>query len=463
MEESSKRRKPGEEEDDGQGSNTNKDRLSSLPDSLLCHILSFLPTKTSVCTMSLVSHRYLHLWKHLQDFDFYDVYYPDFDEEAENFKDFAIFINAVLSMRSTRDIRKMRLSCGQSQLDLFAERSVDTWIRTAVGPHLEDLHLALFSSEGEGFKLPLPVLSCTNLLSISLYGEIFVELEQSWHVCLPSLKTLQLEIGNVDVNSVDILLSACPILETLELSFSTESLAKLRVPSSLKSFKFTIENDTEVCLEIDTPGLKYLSLTNITFGNATSIGNLHNVEEAYLDASSESESVDPLLTLLQALSGIKRLVFRCYAAKRRLLGTEPIIDFPKMHFSEFRCLLHLELILPTFDPFLYDVLQKCPILQALIIHNDKDTSPVKHSLTAKPKSVPNCLVSHLTYIHFKGYTGYWHEKEFAGYVLQYGLVLKTMLISGFLSNESKKSTKYHYRRKFSNMPRGSTVCQVKFD
>jgi len=90
MEESSKRRKPEEEEDNGQGSNTNKDRLSSLPDSLLCHILSFLPTETSVCTMSLVSHRYLHLWKHLQAFDFYDEYYPDVDSEAEHFKDFAI-------------------------------------------------------------------------------------------------------------------------------------------------------------------------------------------------------------------------------------------------------------------------------------------------------------------------------------------------------------------------------------
>jgi hypothetical protein len=147
----------------------------------------------------------------------------------------------------------------------------------------------------------------------SLYGEIFVELGQSSAVCLPSLKRLQLDIGNVDVNAINILLSACPVLETLKLSFSTESLAKLRVPSSLKSFEFTVENEIEVCLEIDTPGLKYLSLTDITIGDATSVGNLHNVEEAYLDvvSSSGSESVDPLLTLLQALSGVKCLVFSC--------------------------------------------------------------------------------------------------------------------------------------------------------
>ena len=93
----------------------------------------------------------------------------------------------------------------------------------------------------------------------------------------------------------------------------------------------------------------------------------------------------------------------------------------------------------------------------------QDTSPFQYSLTSKPKSVPNCLVSHLTYIHFKGYRGCWREMDFASYVLHYGLVLKTMHISGFLSDESKKSTKYHTLRKFSNMPRGSTVCQLKFE
>jgi len=57
--------------------------------------------------------------------------------------------------------------------------------------------------------------------------------------------------------------------------------------------------------------------------------------------------------------------------QKRLFGSIPFIDFSNMHFSEFRCLLHLELIVPTFDPFLYDVLKKCPILQALKIQTDK--------------------------------------------------------------------------------------------
>lgn len=43
------------------------DRISSLPDCILCHIMSFLPnpTITSVTTMSLVSRKWLHLWQQL--------------------------------------------------------------------------------------------------------------------------------------------------------------------------------------------------------------------------------------------------------------------------------------------------------------------------------------------------------------------------------------------------------------
>jgi len=176
MEESSKRRKTEENED-------KIDRLSPLPDTLLCHILSFLPTKTFVSTMTLVSHRYRHLWKHLQSFNFYYDYNPILGANSENFKRFAVFVNAVLTQRHSIDVRKMRLSCGyfKSQPedphaylfdswvrsgDRFTEMSVDAWIRIAAGPLLEEMNLALFTSEDHGFRLPLTVLSCPKLLSI---------------------------------------------------------------------------------------------------------------------------------------------------------------------------------------------------------------------------------------------------------------------------------------------------------
>jgi hypothetical protein len=81
----------------------------------------------------------------------------------------------------------------------------------------------------------------------------------------------------------------------------------------------------------------------------------------------------------------------------------------------------------------------------------------------KPENVPNCVVYHLTSIHFKGYQGDIPEMEFANYVLQNGLVLESMIISDFLLEKKEKWKKYRFLNNLSNTPKGSTVCQVKFE
>jgi hypothetical protein len=83
------------------------------------------------------------------------------------FKRFAFFVNAVLSLRKSRDIQKFRLSCVISDVYKFPGDCVDMWIRAAIGPHLEELSLTI--SNGYGAELvPLPnsFFNCTNLVSL---------------------------------------------------------------------------------------------------------------------------------------------------------------------------------------------------------------------------------------------------------------------------------------------------------
>jgi hypothetical protein len=132
---------------------------------------------------------------------------------------------------------------------------------------------------------------------------------------LPSLKKLYLDIGYVEVTSVNALLSGCPILETLDLWFESENYGILRVPASLKKLKITLGNRNDIgsSFEIDAPGLKYLKISEFTFG---SVGKLQHVVEASLDIRPPpSASAYTLLELLETLSGVKHLVLGCLTTK----------------------------------------------------------------------------------------------------------------------------------------------------
>jgi hypothetical protein len=134
-------------------------------------------------------------------------------------------------------------------------------------------------------------------------------LESSTPITLPSLKELVINIHDAELPSVNVLLSGCPNIESLDLYFSIQSMDKVCVPPSLKWLTIDIENEVGAYLEINAPNLEYLDITGITFDKVFHMYNLHNVVEAHLDVFPHSlGSVIPLNNLLNALSGIKHLV-----------------------------------------------------------------------------------------------------------------------------------------------------------
>ncbi|RHN59267.1 hypothetical protein MtrunA17_Chr4g0011391 [Medicago truncatula] len=68
----------------------------------------------------------------------------------------------------------MRLNCAHSIINdnNLRARSVDSWVRVVIGPHLEELDLDLLPDlddddlDGPNFKLPLSLFTCPNLVSL---------------------------------------------------------------------------------------------------------------------------------------------------------------------------------------------------------------------------------------------------------------------------------------------------------
>ncbi|KAL4619126.1 hypothetical protein ACB092_06G057400 [Castanea dentata] len=200
------------------------DRISDLPDSLICHILSFLPTKKVVAT-------------------------------------------SILSSRLT-----LFTPCDPFHLD--------TWIRTVIGRKVEQLHLKFYFS-GNVLELPMTVFTCKTIVNLELRFDIVLDPPSNFQ--FPSLKTLCLyrTVYKYDY-SFSNLISGCPVLEDLTVALR-EGLDgatnyNINVPT-LKRLDIDVESDYK--FEIYAPELHYFRFFG-DLGNLVFLEKLTNLIEAHV-------------------------------------------------------------------------------------------------------------------------------------------------------------------------------------
>lgn len=198
------------------------DRISNLPDDILIHILSSLPTKQAFLT-SILSKRWKNLWCYVPDLELEFV-----DAEAEEGKHslFDEFVYSVLvSLESAGKQQKANTRFSQLCIHSFilhVEHRMHDWER--VIPHL-----------------PYSILTCETLVVLKLsflhMGEEFNNNNNA--ITLPSLKTLHLKyIRFQQEDDLVFLTDNCPNLEDLllfEINYDTscsivcaETLTKLK-------------------------------------------------------------------------------------------------------------------------------------------------------------------------------------------------------------------------------------------
>lgn len=186
------------------------DRISALPDSLIYHILFFLPTKLSVAT-SILSKRWRPLWKSVLSLDV----------DADSFPDFATFRHlidsVIVSRHPTLTLQSLRIKFGRNYR--YDPDDLNRFINAALQRRIENFELDVsYSLLYQSKKLVptlLRVFSCNTLVVLKLRCLIVHEVPHLVH--LPLLKSLHLE-GTYFRKLLHFmnLLRGCPILEELD-------------------------------------------------------------------------------------------------------------------------------------------------------------------------------------------------------------------------------------------------------
>uniref|UniRef100_A0A2N9F7W0 F-box domain-containing protein n=1 Tax=Fagus sylvatica TaxID=28930 RepID=A0A2N9F7W0_FAGSY len=507
-ESTSKHRKPSDREEA-----TVVDRISNLPESLLCHILSFLRTKEAVVT-SILSSRWKTLWTLVPNLDLdddkfvwesYGSYWeqsPDQDQDQDQLS-FADVLSRIWVLRESNPLKTFRLHW-RCECDPIL---VDRWVRTAIAHDLEELNLYLCLAQP--FYLPCTLFSyAKTLLVLKLTGcNIFIDTPSSF-LGFPSLKILHLEgkqiiaIGKKDCNfkiivdtpssflgfpslkilhlqgvnsanqdSFSRLLSCCPVLQDLFIQTNNcdgkkDCNFKIIVPT-LKRLHLSIYL-SHYQLEINAPALEYLYFKGI-LGKDVVLGNLNlsNLIKAVVHVKLLSQCVEDLedagnraLDFIRALYNVEALHLDTDTTECLCKASK--LDLPMFHnlalleFCVESCMWH---VLPLF-------LERAPKLEKLILHKEDRNfeEPTERCPTSIEwmfyKDIPKCLSSHLTDFHFKGFKGLKNELELVRHILKWARFLEKMKVS---SDPLDSEKKIRVLKQLLMFPRLSMTCEIEFN
>ncbi|KAJ1382092.1 Leucine-rich repeat 2 [Sesbania bispinosa] len=187
------------------------DRISILPDEVLCHILSFLPTEEAVAT-SLFSRRWRPLWPSVPSLNFDEKKYLPNKKPYSCFRNFVY--TAILARDMRKPIRSFRLNFCSLPLPL-SDSELNILINAAIQRRIEILDIQLLTARSS-ISLRFCSFNCRTLVVLKLF---WLNVGVFSSVDLPLLKTLNLsEVNFLKPQSLIELLCGCPNLEHLELN-----------------------------------------------------------------------------------------------------------------------------------------------------------------------------------------------------------------------------------------------------
>ncbi|KAK9048882.1 hypothetical protein SSX86_032150 [Deinandra increscens subsp. villosa] len=410
------------------------DDISQLPDCILHHILSFLPTKDVVKT-AVLSKKWNNVWTSVSSLDFDDaLLYANETDNRDPPEEtcFINFVERVLSLRDASNIKRFRLSCRV----FFNASCIHSWISSAIMHNVQKLDLCLFVDDP--FVLPSSVFCSQTLTRLKV--EMNCVLEFPNVIYLPCLKALHLSLVTfANDGSAQKLFSGCPVLEDLTLldcewlnlnniTISSPTLKRLTI-DDLPYFG-PPDGPKDCKIKIYTSNLIYLKYTGYPSKDIF-VCDVSSLVKAYISVpvphEKQKEVASHVVNLLKGLSKVVFLNVSDHTIESLVFAGNMVANLPV-----FRNLTHLELTMeirkPTIEA-LMTFLNCCPNLQSLSFSEgfNHDVCLAENDLIGS--SLPKCISSGLKLLTFKNFHGIDSEICFLKCILQHAFVFKKMNIS----------------------------------
>ncbi|CAI9100363.1 OLC1v1037343C1 [Oldenlandia corymbosa var. corymbosa] len=414
--------------------------ICNLPDSVLCHILSFLPTKFAVGT-SILSTRWKNLFTLIPKLklDFDDSLLlrnpngepnpvADSDSEEEHGSSFLDFVGRVLNrlLENGATISLFKLTCRQK----YKSDDIVSCVGAAVRLRVEYISLHAHLKISSASKLFGALNGCTTLtwLWLSLGKAFFLFLLEDIPVVkFPNLKRLTIDHAML-FGGVELLLNECPVLEHLTLARCViEPVQAFRIRfGSLKNLvlRFCIFHPDTIVV-IDTPLLECLYKYGCSDVNFSFISKFERINRlALLLGVLDDEGPNDLKIagLINACSEVENL--NLFGPTTEVLHHLPL---PLPNFCNLKTLL-LNVVGVAGWNFFGRLLKNASKVESVWIDSKSDM--VDGCFVCFQKSangIPHCLTSSMKMVEIRAFKGHEDEIKFIEYLLENGKVLEKVV------------------------------------
>ncbi|KAL0884902.1 hypothetical protein Bca101_008883 [Brassica carinata] len=383
---------------------------------------------------------------------------------------FLSFIDKLLKFSPELSLFKVKVKCRDTVIDGFRDR-IGTMINR--GTQYLDVESSAYDIEDDNFQYPIVDMMPMNLLTSKTL--VYLKLSSSGlgdpgFVFMPCLRFMHLEEVKWRVH-LEKVLSGCPVLEELTLlrdwedrltvmmRVRSQSLKRFHVPPLRNGYIGSIVNCT---LEIDAPGLEYMSLgedqfDRIVVKNLTSLLvvelGIKFVTGAFMNFNPWNVSKsNEIRDFLNGISSVRHMILSAETVKA-LYHYSQVRMIPK-----FNNLSRLETVFPSYLlRFLPAFLDCCPNLKHLVL---KVLHPDEMKDGMELTDVPRCVSSTLECVEIKDKFE-WEEGKMkvACYFLENSAVLKKLILRSTAYNPRDVLESEIYD-KVNKLAKRSAGCEI---